>query len=53
MCFTGGFDRTDTMKIGLQFEGSALLPDLYTGMTFAFLKAQGKVFLLCINYRHM
>ena len=53
MCFSSAFDRTDTMEIGLKFEGSALIPDLYTGMTFAFLKAQGKVFLVCINCRYM
>ena len=53
MCFSSGFDRTDKIAIGLKFEGFALLPDLCMGMTFAFLKAQGKVFSLCISCRHM
>ena len=39
ICFSRGFDRTDTIEVGLQFDGFALSPDMYTGITLAVLKA--------------
>ena len=46
LCFSSDLDRTDTIEIGLYFDGFALSPDLYRGITLAILKAEGKVLFI-------
>ena len=43
ICISSGLARTDTIEIGLWFDGFELSPDLYRGITLAILKAFGNV----------